>query len=352
MEEFPRYEAQSPSECFFCRNHDIVSNQLDGEWKKYDRKVYCKIHGTYLISREGYYNIKRDFDFLRKAPAIARERKIQNRDEYALLWSDKKSTLCVDGIPFLADYPTTYMDKLDRVLLNLFHLSGSDPTVPIIIPCDDLSVFFIDPKRPYTDQKILNDLSKEGYLLYRKDNSLPPNYIIEITLQGAHKTQELLSSGINSRKAFLAMWFIHELDPYCDAVQKAISDAGYESQVANREEYNGPIMDKVMNMIDCSRFAIADLTCAEEELENQRIKNGVRGGVYFEAGYAMGQKKSLILTCRRDAKDSGRVHFDLDQFCMILWEDRGGTLYSTDGRLLSDAIRDRIIHTVGLGPVI
>ena len=82
----------------------------------------------------------------------------------------------------------------------------------------------------------------------------------------------------------------------------------------------------------------------------ERPSCGVRGGVYYEAGYAKGQNKQVILTCK-DTKDArGRVHFDLQQVNTIFWEERDGNLMA-GGQNLVDILRERIIFTVGKGPL-
>lgn len=56
---------------------------------------------------------------------------------------------------------------------------------------------------------------------------------------------------------------------------------------------------------------------------------GYRGGVYYEAGYAKGLGKEVIITCRRDwyegekagAGNSGKekIHFDINHINIIQW---------------------------------
>jgi nucleoside 2-deoxyribosyltransferase len=44
-----------------------------------------------------------------------------------------------------------------------------------------------------------------------------------------------------------------------------------------------------------------------------------RGGVYFEAGFAMGLGKLVIWTCHED--DVEKLHFDTRQYNHIVWTD-------------------------------
>jgi hypothetical protein len=45
---------------------------------------------------------------------------------------------------------------------------------------------------------------------------------------------------------------------------------------------------------------------------------GQRGGVYFEAGFALGLGQQVIWLCRKDVLND--VHFDTRQYNYITWE--------------------------------
>jgi hypothetical protein len=49
------------------------------------------------------------------------------------------------------------------------------------------------------------------------------------------------------------------------------------------------------------------------------ISPGHRGGVYFEAGFAMGLGLPVFWTCRQD--DLDKLHFDIRQYNCIDWAD-------------------------------
>jgi hypothetical protein len=74
--------------------------------------------------------------------------------------------------------------------------------------------------------------------------------------------------------------------------------------------------DEILSEIRRSRFLVADFTCEPGK---------VRGGVYFEAGFAMGLNIPIIWTCRDGSlKD---LHFDTRQYPHIVWKD-SADLYS------------------------
>lgn len=79
-------------------------------------------------------------------------------------------------------------------------------------------------------------------------------------------------------------------------------------------EHNDDIDDKIFELLDKCDFCIADLTYA-------------RPSVYYEAGYAIGNQKSVIYTARKDHfkpqisdhEGNLRVHFDLQMKNIIPW---------------------------------
>jgi len=108
-----------------------------------------------------------------------------------------------------------------------------------------------------------------------------------------------------STTAFVAMWFSADLtDVYEGGFAKGIADSGYTPLRIDKVDHNGKIDDEIIVKIRNAKFIVADFT-------------GHRGGVYFEAGYAMGLNKPVIFTCREDhLKD---LHFDVRQFNTLTW---------------------------------
>ena len=76
-----------------------------------------------------------------------------------------------------------------------------------------------------------------------------------------------------------------------------------EKKDANR------IDDDILDAITQSRFVVADMTHGSD---------GVRGSVYFEAGFAHGLGLEVIYCCRRDCID--RLPFDTRQYHHIVWD--------------------------------
>ena len=136
------------------------------------------------------------------------------------------------------------------------------------------------------------------------------------------------NSGLN--QAFVAMWFDESMeDAYEMGIAPAILGTGYEPLRIDRKEHNNRIDAQVFTEINRSRFLVADFT---------KGISGARGGVYFEAGYALGRNIPVIFTCRTSSFDD--VHFDTRQYNHIIWETPDD---------LMDRLAQRIAETLNDG---
>jgi nucleoside 2-deoxyribosyltransferase len=125
------------------------------------------------------------------------------------------------------------------------------------------------------------------------------------------------------------MWFDPTmLDPWTKAIEPAISEAGYRPDRIDRIHHNNKIDDEIIAMIRKSRFVVADLT-------------GNRGGVYFEAGFAIGLGTPVVWTVRSDHLP--HVHFDNRQYNFVLWDLADLPNFKTQ-------LKNRIEATIGQGP--
>ncbi|TAK66874.1 MAG: hypothetical protein EPO24_01025 [Bacteroidetes bacterium] len=154
---------------------------------------------------------------------------------------------------------------------------------------------------------IISFLVEENLLRYSPDATT--NYYM--TLKGQKKYEELQKHPSKTNQAFVAMWFDKSINSaYTNAIKKAIEDSEtnpkYIPLRIDLVEHNDPIDDRILVEIKKSRFIIADFT-------------GHRGGVYFEAGYAIGLGIPVIWTCRKD--EGAKMHFDTRQFSRIEWDN-------------------------------
>ena len=128
----------------------------------------------------------------------------------------------------------------------------------------------------------------------------------EILPRGYIKLDEMRRPSSLSLNGFVAMSFHPELNEiYSNGFQVAIMGAGYAPVRMDWVEHINRIDDEIIKQINASKFIVADFT------EH-------KGGVYFEAGYAMGIGLPIFWTCKKS--DMAELHFDIRQFNCIAWE--------------------------------
>ena len=131
-------------------------------------------------------------------------------------------------------------------------------------------------------------------------------YETQLTDKGWHRFNELQETRIDSSQAFVAMWFDAALDPvWKEGFEPALKQTGYDPLRIDEKQFNDKIDDQIIAEIRRSGLLVADVT-------------GHRGGVYFEAGFALGLGIPVIWTCRKD--ELNKAHFDTRQYNHIDWE--------------------------------
>ena len=138
-------------------------------------------------------------------------------------------------------------------------------------------------------------------------------------------------TNIQSSQAFVAMWFDPEMNEvYDQSVGPAIEDAGFVPVRVDRKEHVNRIEDEIVAEIRRSRFVVADFTHG---------KDGARGSVYYEAGYAHALGLPVILTCKESSFET--LHFDTAHYSHTVW---------TEIEELRTKLLTRILAVVGEGP--
>lgn len=128
-------------------------------------------------------------------------------------------------------------------------------------------------------------------------------------------------------QCFVAMWFNEVTNAaFQNGIRPAIENAGYAPLRIDSKEHTNKIDDEIIAEIRRSRFLVADFT-------------GHRGGVYFEAGFAMGLNIPVFFTCRHDQIND--LHFDIRQYNTIAWTDEAD---------LKTRLQNRIAAVIGEGP--
>lgn len=222
----------------------------------------------------------------------------------------------------LAMFPTP-TEIIDRTLLNLSCLVKQHPMDCITIQGKDMPFLSFCP-----------DNVLRGPLHYLKNLGLIEDLgsscsedLITITPAGWQRIQELSKTTCESKQAFVAMWFTDQMNAlYKDAIEPAITNAGFKAKKIDLVEHNNEITDEIIAEIRKSRFVVADFTagyCAKcDDCENSgkcEDKMRPRGGVYYEAGFAKGLGLEVIWMVNKNQLK--HVHFDIRQRNFIDYAD-------------------------------
>ncbi|MFC1955968.1 hypothetical protein ACFLWZ_05535 [Chloroflexota bacterium] len=120
--------------------------------------------------------------------------------------------------------------------------------------------------------------------------------VFRITPNGWARLRELSKINRDPNRAFVAMSFATELLPaWDDGIKLALIDLGFTPVRIDQTHSEDKIDDRIIAEIRKSGLLVADFT-------------GHRGGVYFEAGFAMGLGIPVVWTCKKDDVDN--AHFD------------------------------------------
>ena len=192
---------------------------------------------------------------------------------------------------------------------------------------------FFYPLSYSREKKEINYLLK--YLIELNLIEFLSNYeVLQVTVKGFEKINEL-SKNVNSKTAFIAMWFgdddsIKDLEKNIDI---SVKEAGYIPLIIKNKEHLNKIDDEILNEINKSKLMVCDLTSE---------KGKARGSVYFEAGYAMGKGIPVVWTCNKELEKE--IPFDIRQYNCLFWEE-------DKMKDFEKKLQNRIENTVGKGPL-
>lgn len=354
--------------CFLCNNTENVS---------FGTNVFdCSICGKYQPTMEFltlYHNedgsllpddLRLKIRYIVKKNNIEQEKKIIGRQSIILTQEkvkniDKEVTIpkLLDKIELFLDYlehKTTFISEEINIetdtLFPLFFCKNNYELYKIILNLEDKKFINTNYKtsREYkqsfqVDSEGVNEYKYNYYydLRYIATNCYQIKFFkyrhfsISLTSEGLKHQSEKQRNHLNSKLCFVAMWFNDkedELKPnmediYRDYIKPAVdnTDLKFEADKINDIQHVNDINDEIITRIRRSRFVVADFT-------------GDRGGVYFEAGFALGLGIPVIFTCHKNwfngfvkpkcnnceneaEKKQERVHFDLAHRNFLLWTD-------------------------------
>ena len=101
-------------------------------------------------------------------------------------------------------------------------------------------------------------------------------------LEQAAAAERLLNRAVNKKQAFVAMPFLHDLDPVFETIRNALSEYGWKVVRADEMYHPRNILDVITYLILSSDLIIADVT-------------GKNPNVFYELGWAFAMDQHVIL---------------------------------------------------------
>lgn len=294
--------------CPICREHMGVNQSIDFDTEV--RSYNCPRCGRYQVSREAEEAVlSAEWPQRHNYLISAATRRASDARRPLLIKRDGLEQVGAGVTP-----PRGPIEAMDRLLLMLRAKSAAfGERIPI--SRDDYPLLALKGLTEW--DFVIVQVRDQGFA------TLEPGNTAVITLKGWTRLGELAHVSLESSQAFVAMWFAPELEAaWSEGFAPGITDAGFSPVRVDLVEHNGKICDRIIAEIRRSGLLVADFT-------------GQRGGVYFEAGYAMGLGIPVIWTCRHD--DASKLHFDTRQYNHIIWQTP---------QELREKLRDRILATV------
>lgn len=306
----------------------------------------CQYCGTYGLDRRAGVNYRSKTLAKLRAACVAAERRWQGLDGYIIFTEECGEdvlgfpTITMDSL--VESYPKTATALLDRSLLSLSRMVDH-PGGKITLAQDRPTSLF--SRTPTELRYVMGQFYEMGFV----KPHIPPTYngtpplqvVVEALLRsdgfyiqanGWRRIDELTRTSPGGRpQGFVAMWFNEETDEfYNKGIKPAIKeDCNCKCMKIDEVEHNNKICDEIIAEIRRSQFVVADFTagcckmcdtCEHDEHEEKcEDKVRPRGGVYFEAGFALGLNIPVIWTVHQD--QIGCVHFDTEHYNHILYED-------------------------------
>ena len=218
-------------------------------------------------------------------------------------------------------YPKKFNEKIDKFLLMLaeksefigFEIKLYNETDRNIL-C--YPAFFTTKFKEKSYQQI------EMLYMYMKSQDLicGRDYMISLTGRGWQKVDELQSNNSYSKDVFVAMAFNDDTKSTREAIRKGILNSGYSAAFIDEIIHNHQIVPEMFRLIRDSRFLILEISDPNY-------------GAYYEAGYALGLGKEVIVCCRNDMFNKDfekgekkyakylKPHFDIAQKQILVWND-------------------------------
>lgn len=279
------------SKCPICATAAVITSpgDIDGQ------DINCSRCGKFNISGSAVARLN---DLILDAS----DRQIANASGW--IREHQNELITADTVQLLLELPTPSLAEKSMRLLK--HLERSTSFLGAKLPYDKSFLAIAWVMNEEELEYVLNYLEANAYITKDNYGELRHNEFC-VTPTGFSYLEQTRNSNIDSQIGFCAMWFDNSMKTiWHDAISPAILTAGYEPKRIDEHHHNNRIDDEIIALIRRSKFVVADFT-------------GQRGGVYFEAGFALGMNLPVIWTVKKSELAS--VHFDNRQYNFVTWEE-------------------------------
>lgn len=290
--------------CHLCGSESKKSTYQGGFGDYY----YCTYCGKYIIDSELKTEYKENYLFRGALFYYIHNR---TRERTKIVYVTKHNVtdrqyIVVTYEEIMKLAPQNITDLVAKIMINLsvvepnygttINLSGSELYRTIFYSGNNIQATM-------NIESIVHMLEDLNYIRIQDED----HYSFNISYEGWKFIEEYKTTLEKSKKAFIAMSFAENTIDTRNTLQDAIRECGYFPMIIDEKEHNRQIVPEILFEIDSSDFVVADLT-------------NHRAGVYYEAGYALGRKKEVILTIHND--DVENIHFDVNQTNQIRYSSQ------------------------------
>ena len=230
-----------------------------------------------------------------------------------------------------AFYPHSFSERVTKILLVLAKKSDFFGDIVTFTHAEALSAMFIsryDKSGKLLDKSIIDNQLKQVHE-YLKDNKYVEiggdyeNIKIVLLANGWKRVDELQNDDKNNKNVFVSMAFNEGTKETREALKEGIINAGYSPKFIDEIIHNKQIVPEMFRLIRESRFLILEITDPNY-------------GAYYEAGYALGLGKEVIICCKSEIFTKQyeteeekkyqkylKPHFDIAQKQILVWDNYG-----------------------------
>ncbi len=325
--------------CPICRKTDVEKYP---DHKNNVVYVMCPICGAFAITAGFFTKDKKDINSI--ASFLYYKLNVQKNltkysscflgtaEEYEKLKGDYGKEHLVTEKEIAAFLPKNFAGRIDKILLALSYkskyfgdelkLSGEETCSLLFAKRYDENGLLLHNAKTKIEKQVremLNYLEEKNYISSK--NGFEGGYLITLLGDGWKRVEQIERSDEFNKNVFVSMSFAKEMDPVRKAIKKGITDAGFSAEFLDEIIHNRQIIPEMFRLIRECRFLIMDISDPNY-------------GAYYEAGYAQGLGKEVIITCSNETfnreyktkteKKYARYlkpHFDILQKQILRWDD-------------------------------